>query len=200
MPTPQADAFFGRTVALGDVNGDGNADTIVGAPAENVGASGQAGRIYIFDGVSGTLVRTVDSPQPRVGDLFGFSLTLGHFDADTNIDIVAGAIGSGILASDVGRVYAISGVDGALLRTFNSPSLQPDASFGFSVSASDTNGDGVADVIVGAANEDVGPSDNLGRAYSVRRRLDRSHFHIRQPSTHRSMASSAVPSRSGSGR
>ena len=46
-----AGTLFGASVAsAGDVNGDGYADVIVGAPGYNDGVTGAVGRAYVFLG------------------------------------------------------------------------------------------------------------------------------------------------------
>ena len=47
-PNPQAIAYFGSPVAVGDVNGDGVGDIAVGASSETVGGNVAQGRAYVF--------------------------------------------------------------------------------------------------------------------------------------------------------
>ena len=57
----EAGAEFGYSVASGgDLDGDGRADVIVGAPLEDSGVS-DAGRVYAFDGLTGVRIRSYRS-------------------------------------------------------------------------------------------------------------------------------------------
>src|SRR6056297_2404946 len=68
-PVPPINGRFGTSVSgVADVDGDGRGDVVVGAPGE----SDTSGRIYIFSGATGDLLRTVLSPNPEFNGLFGF--------------------------------------------------------------------------------------------------------------------------------
>ena len=84
---PQPYAHFGPSVAMGDVNGDGKADIAVGATGENVGQ----GRAYIFSGANGSLLRTLNTPNPDAGGYFGWSVAVGDVNGDAKADIAVGA-------------------------------------------------------------------------------------------------------------
>jgi len=138
-----AGAAFGSSVAsAGDVNGDGYADVVVGAPQ-----SGGIGRAYIFHGGPGGL-----NPVPVLtlsgtsGSLFGTSVfKAGDHNVDGYSDVIIGAPGA-----DLVFVYPGSGT--GLVATpviFSAPVAG--GSFGASVcTAGDVNGDGFSDMIVGA--------------------------------------------------
>ena len=170
----EGDQLFGTSVALADVNGDGLADLIVGAPA----SFGGAGRIYVFypfastdpDGVTLTGNATGTSTQlsgdeDHVG--FGTAVAAGDITGDGLADVVASAIGND---TQDGRVYVFNGRRrfGILQPTvFSADSvLIPEASgthFGQSVAVGDVNGDGHADVLVGANL--FGAADHKGKMY-----------------------------------
>lgn len=152
-----------------DFNGDGSADILVGATSNDV-AGTDAGAVYVFlsdaTGVDSVADGTLLGGAP--GDGFGNARSAGDVNGDGYADIIAGADHSDAAGTDAGRAYIYLGGPGA---TFD-PS--PDATlagaavgdlFGAPVaSAGDVNGDGFADVIVGAINNDVGGAD-AGRAY-----------------------------------
>ncbi len=166
-PTVQAGAHFGRSVAAGDVNGDGLKDIIVGADAETVGFNGFQGRVYVFSGATGLPLYTLDTPNPESFASFGISVAAGDTNGDAKADIIVGSYGETVATnSGQGRAYVFSGADGSLLRTFTTPNPQMLAQFGLSVAAGDLNNDGKADVIVGAGNETVGVNTSEGRAYA----------------------------------
>ena len=162
-----ASDFFGRSVSgAGDVNGDGKADFIVGAYRDDpVGGGTDAGSAYIFSGADGTLLYQVTGDTTF--DQFGISVSgAGDVNGDGKADFIVGAQldDSGGLGS-AGSAYVFSGADGSLLYQVTGDTTFD--LFGGSVSgAGDVNGDGKADFIVGAREDDPGGGgDGAGSAY-----------------------------------
>ena len=158
-PNPDRMAWFGTSLAVGDVNGDGKRDIAVGSPAEDVE------RVYVFSGANGSLLTTLNSPQAEaVG--FGESVAVGDVGADGKGDIAVGAPTETVSAiSGQGRAYVFSGASSSLLFTLDSPHAAEFSHFGSSLVVGDVNGDGKADITVGAPDEEVGGNQWQGRAY-----------------------------------
>ena len=97
---PTADAGLGPGRDAGDVNHDGHEDLIVGSYSSNAGAS-NAGRVQIFSGKDGSILRTITSTTPN--EQFGFdAVGIGDVNRDGIPDaLVAAATGD--------HVYAIAG-------------------------------------------------------------------------------------------
>jgi hypothetical protein len=156
----QAGAWFGRSVATaGDVNGDGYADVIVGAPFRTNGQS-EEGEAYVWygDPSSGiSSIRDWDDEGERVEAWYGWSVaTAGDVNGDGYSDIIVGAPG---VLDQAGRAYAYYGSAGSLeeTATWTKASNLANALYGYSVgTAGDVNGDGYADVIVGSPWWDQG--------------------------------------------
>ncbi|HEU4448454.1 MAG TPA: FG-GAP-like repeat-containing protein [Gaiellaceae bacterium] len=149
--SPGTGAFFGWAVSeLGDVDGDGATDVVVGEPFTATGTT------WVHSGRSGGLLYRLDGAP---GDQQGYAIAdAGDTDADGVPDVVSGAPGVGR-----GRAYLYSGATGDLLRTFSRG--RAGDSFGAAVAgAGDVNRDGHADVLVGAPGNDGGGVDS-GRAY-----------------------------------
>jgi len=151
--------MFGVAVAgIGDVNGDGLGDVVVGAPDEGPrpGPTG-AGRAYFYSGVNGELIRELASPNAEIFGGFGIAVAnIGDVDDDGFDDVAIGASNEdpGTSPSGAGRVHLFSGVDGVFIRTLLSPTEEPDGAFGESVAGvPDLDDDGVGDVVVGAPGE-----------------------------------------------
>ena len=165
-PNPQASAYFGYSVAVGDVNGDGKADIAVGTPAEGVGANTLQGRTYVFSGANGSLLLTLNIPNPQASAWFGYSVAVGDVNGDGKADIAVGTPAEGVGANThQGRTYVFSGANDSLLLTLDTPNPQAGAGFGNSVAVGDVNGDGKADIAVAVLTEGVGANTEQGRTY-----------------------------------
>jgi len=164
-PQPQLGGGFGWSVAaLGDLTGDGIAELIVGAFAQDGG-----GRAFVFNGQSRELLFTLAAPHQGEGGAFGWSVAnAGDMDRDGTPDMLVGAPYTTVGERTVqGRVYAFSGRDGQLLRAFDDPDPREGEVFGWCVaSIGDLNKDGVPDVLIGAPYKDIGPHPAQGMAFA----------------------------------
>ena len=164
-------AYLGRSVGTaGDVNGDGYADVIVGAPNYDNGEAYE-GRAFVYHGsaagLSTTANWTAESNLAYSG--FGYAVgTAGDVNGDGYADVIVGAYRYSNGQSNEGRAFAYHGSATGLSTTANwtAESNVASAEFGGSVgTAGDVNGDGYADVIVGAEPYSNGQA-NEGRAYA----------------------------------
>lgn len=168
----QAGELFGSSVAgVGDVNGDGFDDVVVGAR----GYSGEhlaEGRVLLFYGSDAGLQLSpgwAADPVDQDGGGFGFSVAgLGDVNGDGFADFAAGAPGfSGAIGATEGRVYVYFGSDAGPGAPAVLNAGQRFSSFGQVVAgAGDVNGDGLGDVIGCAPYWDDGGTGalNAGRA------------------------------------
>jgi hypothetical protein len=163
------DARFGEAVATaGDVNGDGWADLIVGAPRFDNGASDE-GAAFVFHGSSSgpSLVAAWVVEGETVGARLGRSVaTAGDVNGDGYADVIVGADQLGAATANEGgaRVYRGSASGLSDSEAWTVQGSQSSENVGASVAtAGDVNGDGYADVIVGSPGYD-GAVDDLGRA------------------------------------
>jgi len=179
--------YSGRSVSgAGDVNGDGLADLIVGAFVADPGGDSSAGESYVvFGKPSNTVVdlANLGSGGFRIdgidaGDNSGRSVSgAGDVNGDGLADLIVGAYGADPFGdSAAGESYVVFGksdstpVDLVNLGGggFRIDGIDADDFSGRSVSgAGDVNGDGLADLIVGAYRADPGGDGGAGESYVV---------------------------------
>jgi hypothetical protein len=124
----------GVRVARGDLTRDGVPDTIVGA------GPGGPPLISAYNGTSQGLIGTLMAFEPTYTG--GVNVAVGDITGDGVVDIIAGA------ATGTPRVRIFNGSNGALMFDFVPFALA--GMSGVEVAAGDVNGDGLADLIVGA--------------------------------------------------
>jgi len=183
---------LGASVAMGDLNADGYADVIVGAPLAGLPGRDASGIAYVLYGSPlATALTLVDLGNPagtygearilggRAGDQLGSALACGDVNGDGYDDLVLGApgaspsnrVGAGTAFVTYGAVAVPPIIDLALPagQSGETRILGPASAdwYGRSVAAGDMNGDGYADVMVGGYGADPPAGLDIGAAAVV---------------------------------
>jgi len=154
--------------AVGDVNGDGRSDFLIGAAHQQIDRNTWQGQAYVFSGKDGGLLFTLDNPIPQPNARFGWSVAgVGDVNGDGIPDLLVGAPSQKVLDNpEQGQAYVFSGKDGSLLAALKAPEPQARSEFGLAVAAvGDTNRDGLPELLIGAPFQDVKYQTKQGQAY-----------------------------------
>ncbi|MBC6418292.1 MAG: FG-GAP repeat protein, partial [Prochloron sp. SP5CPC1] len=181
----------GSVSGAGDINGDGIDDIIIGAPGADPNGIDRAGETYVvfgsdsgFDasfnlsdlnGNNGFVLLGIDSVDASGESVSG----AGDINGDGIDDIIIGAPLADPNAYRSGEIYVVLGSDEEFAASFNLSNI--DGSNGFVLNgvghrhdvgsafsgAGDINGDGIDDLIIGAASADPNGKSSAGTAYVV---------------------------------
>ena len=179
-PTLSNSDLFGASVAaIGDLNRDGIPDMITGAPVQDSGGTDRGALYVLFMQADGTVSSSVKiasglngGPTLVNSDQFGASASsMGDLDQNGIPDLAVGTNRDDTGGIDRGAVYLLfmqaDGTAGSSLKIASSlnggPTLVNSDLFGSSVaSLGDLDADGVADLAVGAHQNDTGGADRGG--------------------------------------
>ncbi|MCB9793567.1 MAG: FG-GAP repeat protein [Alphaproteobacteria bacterium] len=159
----------GSGLAAGDLDGDGYADALIGAPyADNDGDA--SGSVYLVLGQAAPASLGLASAAARLdgeaaSDYAGFALSLpGDVDGDGATELLVGVSGNDRAGSSAGAAYLrygplSSGTSslGDLDAVFEGEAAGDRA--GWSVGGVDLNGDRLTDLLIGAREESTGATD-----------------------------------------
>ena len=154
---------FGTSVSAADLDADGAAEVLVGAPQNDDGA-GDAGAVYVLSGGSwsGTNDATASASctwlDVTADDRFGSSVVAADIDGSGALDLYAGAPYANGARSDAGYVWGLldpgpsgcSGTTAAADVAING--VGASNNLGGHLLTGDLNGDGVSDLFVSATN------------------------------------------------
>ncbi|MGH9360860.1 MAG: hypothetical protein ACRD2T_03020 [Thermoanaerobaculia bacterium] len=155
------DTLGAALAPVGDLDGDGAPDFVVGAPQEFAAPGGDPpGYVHLVSGRSGKVIHTWQGE--RAGEGFGTSVArLEDVDGDGTQDIA--------VVSELMTITVISGRTKDKITRFN---VRIDATVNSMEIAicPDLDGDGIQDLVVGVPSHDVGADLSTGRvsAHSIK--------------------------------
>jgi len=179
----ERDATFGAALTAADFDGDGFDDLAIGSPNASVQSRRAAGDVVVlYGGAAGfdfPRAAVIDQDTPLVPDAseprdqFGGVLAAGDLDGDGYPDLAVGAAHeSGERLTDVGALTVVYAGPGGLrprvalgLAPGMPPLGAPPATrlaFAQALAIADLNGDGAADLAVGAPGMAVGAAAGAG--------------------------------------
>jgi len=164
--TGNSDQKLSRSIAGGDVNGDGYSDLIIGCP----GAASSFGLVIIYYGSASLDSQSDQLLYPEssaTAGSFGFSIAAADINGDCFDDVIVGAYTNN---TATGKVYGFCG--GTVMDSYADMMYigsSANSYFGCAVAnAGDLNDDGFDEIIAGA----TGFNSNRGEAILLQNRID----------------------------
>ncbi|GLY06015.1 esterase [Actinoplanes sp. NBRC 101535] len=173
--------LFGYSLAAGNVTGSVHTDLVIGAPGEAPADDPKSGGVYIMPGAAsgkGTgfgRTQSGNGGANEAGDEFGAAVAVGNLDGDAYADVIVGIPGEApgeFPKSGTGTVFPGQATEVATGLPFSSAQFN-DAyvagdRFGASLAVGDVDGDGKAEMLVGAPGKANNGAAKSGVAYLYR--------------------------------